>query len=83
FTQRLIHVGQIWSLRAVTYVDVAKLWTGVARGASFRVNLDVRPANPLNLLRPSVNGISYLHVISAGEQPGPSIQLLSVAAEAR
>jgi hypothetical protein len=83
FSQRLVPGGRNGSLRVDTDHELTLEWTGVARGATCRVSLDGKPATPINLLNPSANGISYLHVISAGEQPGPAIQLLGVAAEVR
>jgi len=58
-------------------------WTGTERGAVARLTLDGRSAGTLPLRNVSPNGPSYLHVIAAGEHPGPAIQLVRVAAEVR
>jgi hypothetical protein len=56
-------------------------WTGTATGNECRISLDGKPAGTLPLKNPSPNGLSYLHFIAAGREPGPGIQVERVAAE--
>jgi len=85
FTLRLapgISLGTA-SAKADTDHELVLEWAGTARGATCRATLDGKPAGTLPLRNPSPNGASYLHVISAGDRPGPAIQLEKVAAEVR
>lgn len=68
--------------RADTDHELILEWSDSERGAC-RLTLDGKPAGTLSLRNASVNGISYLHVISAGDRPGDAIQLISAAAEVK
>ena len=70
------------SLRADTDHELALEWSDSEKGTC-RLTLDGKPAGTLPLRNPSVNGLSYLHVIADGNKPGPAIQLISVAAEVK
>lgn len=70
------------SLRADTDHELTLEWTDSEKGAC-RLTLDGKPAGTLPLRNASVNGPSYLHVIAAGDKPGPAIQLISAAAEVK
>jgi hypothetical protein len=56
-------------------------WSGTGTGDVCRVSLDGKPAGTLALKNPAPNGLSYLHFIAAGKEPGPGIQIQSVEAE--
>lgn len=58
-------------------------WTGTGEGDECRFSLDSNPAGTLPLKNPAPNGLSYIHFIAAGKDPGPGIQLEKVAAEVR
>lgn len=58
-------------------------WSGTGPGSTCRVLLDGRSAPTLALKNPAPNGLSYLHLIAAGDQPGPGVQIESVSAEVR
>jgi len=58
-------------------------WSGTGAGSTCRVSIDGHPAGSITLKNPAPNGLSYLHVIAAGEEPRPGIQLQSITAEVR
>ena len=70
------------SLQADTDHELALEWSDTERGAC-RLTLDGKPAGTLPLRNPSVNGLSYLHVIADGDKPGAAIQLIAVSAEVK
>ena len=85
FTVRLAPGGRIGtvSLKADTDHTILLEWRNADSGGECRISIDAKPAATLPLKDPAPNGVSYLHFIAAGGQPGPAIQLESVAAEVR
>ncbi len=70
------------ALKADTDHELQLEWSDSEKGAC-RLTLDGKPAGTLPLRNPSVNGLSYLHVIADGNKPGAAIQLISVTAEVK
>lgn len=58
-------------------------WSGTGEGDECRLTLDGKPAGTLPLNNRAPNGLSYLHFIAAGKEPGPGIQIQQAAAEVR
>lgn len=58
-------------------------WSGTGSGGECRVSLNGKPAGTLALKNPAPNGLSYMHFIAAGDEPGPGVQIENVAAEVR
>jgi len=70
------------TLRADTDHELTLEWSDSER-AVCRLSLDGKPAGTLPLRNPSINGLSYVHVIADGDKPGPAIQLISVSADVK
>ena len=58
-------------------------WSDTKLGDECRISLNGKPAAVLALKNPSLNGLSYLHFIAAGNQPCPGIQIERAYAEVR
>lgn len=58
-------------------------WSGSEAGADCRLSLDGQQPIKLKLMNAAPNGLSYLHIIAAGDQPCFGIQLEKVAAKVR
>jgi hypothetical protein len=71
------------TLKPETDYELRLEWSGTGAGAACRASLDGHPVGTLALKNPAPNGLSYLHLIAAGEKPGPGIQLENVSAEVR
>lgn len=71
------------SLKTETDYELRLEWSGTEAKAACRVSLDGHPFGMLALKHPAPSGLSYLHLISAGDKPGPGIQLEHVTAEVR
>jgi len=70
------------ALKADTDHELQLEWSDSEKGMC-RLTLDGKPAGTLPLRNPSVNGLSYVHIIADGNKPGPAIQLISAAAEVK
>lgn len=85
FTLRLAPGEKIGNTTLKPDTDHALLleWSGTGEGDQCRLSLDGKPAGNLSVKNPAPNGLSYLHFIAAGKEPGPGIQIQQAAAEVR
>lgn len=54
-------------------------WKGTSANQGCRLSLDGKPVGEMKWSHPSVHGLSYIHLIAAGEKPGPSILVEKVS----
>lgn len=71
------------TLKSETDHELQLEWSGTEPKSTCRLTLDGRSAGSLTIKNPAPNGLSYLHLIVAGEQPAPGIQIESVTATVR
>lgn len=71
------------TLRADADHELTLSWSGTGSGAVCRLSLDGAAGATLPLRMPAPNGLSYLHLISAGEDPAPGLLLEQVEATVR
>jgi hypothetical protein len=70
-------------LKPDTDYELALQWSGSEATAECQVTLDQQHVTTLPLHNPAPNGLSYLHLIAAGNQPAPGLLLEKVSANVR
>lgn len=70
-------------LKSETDHELELQWSGTEANATCRLSLDGQSATVLPLKNAAPNGLSYLHLIAAGDKPEPGVLLESVTAEVR
>jgi hypothetical protein len=57
-------------------------WSGTSVNDSCRLSLDGKRVADMKWKHTSIHGLSYVHLIAAGEQPGSSVLIEKVSARA-
>jgi len=61
------------TIKADTWYELQMNWNGVSNGSKCELKLNGKPAGSINLFKPSPNGVSYVHMISAADAPDSGV----------